>query len=340
MRASCPAPNANGVWTAQSTWTSQTTEAASGQAIQVQIKRGNNSGQVTIRDLLRNALRMRPDRIVMGEVRGSEALDMLQAMNTGHDGSLSTVTATPRATPSRGMETMVLMAGFDLPVRAIREQVSSALHLIVHTRAAPRRLAQSRAHHRGAADGGRPGNAAGPVHVQRARHHVRTARRRRTGADRPAPDRSATTSAAAESTLSSDLFTLHETRARHHAGAAALGRAPCSRRAGRASGRTTPARGSASRIDQRPRASPSERLLVTLPPGVAAVRRHSCRRTGIPVDPSHARRSDEQQRARSASPSLLDTSDSMRGARSWRLRLDAARTLIAATPAARSEIAV
>jgi pilus assembly protein CpaF len=91
------------------------------------------TGQVSIRDLLRNALRMRPDRIVVGEVRGPEALDMLQAMNTGHDGSLSTVHCnSPRDALSR-IETMVLMAGFDLPVRAIREQVASALHLIVHT---------------------------------------------------------------------------------------------------------------------------------------------------------------------------------------------------------------
>ena len=76
---------------------------------------------------------MRPDRIVVGEVRGPEALDMLQAMNTGHDGSLSTVHCnSPRDAVSR-LETMVLMAGFDLPVRAIREQVASALHLIVHT---------------------------------------------------------------------------------------------------------------------------------------------------------------------------------------------------------------
>ena len=88
---------------------------------------------MSIRDLLRNALRMRPDRIVVGEVRGPEALDMLQAMNTGHDGSLSTVHCnSPRDAISR-IETMVLMAGFDLPVRAIREQVASALHLIVHT---------------------------------------------------------------------------------------------------------------------------------------------------------------------------------------------------------------
>jgi pilus assembly protein CpaF len=89
-------------------------------------------GEVAIRDLVKNALRMRPDRIIVGEVRGAEALDMLQAMNTGHDGSLSTVHAnTPRDALAR-IETMVLMAGFDLPPRAIREQVASALDLIVH----------------------------------------------------------------------------------------------------------------------------------------------------------------------------------------------------------------
>jgi len=89
-------------------------------------------GQVTIRDLVRNSLRMRPDRIIVGEVRGAEALDMLQAMNTGHDGSLCTVHAnSPRDATSR-LETMVLMSGFDLPVRAIRQQVTAALDLIVH----------------------------------------------------------------------------------------------------------------------------------------------------------------------------------------------------------------
>jgi pilus assembly protein CpaF len=89
-------------------------------------------GQVTIRDLVKNTLRMRPDRIVVGEVRDAAALDMLQAMNTGHDGSLTTVHSnSPRDTLSR-IETMVLMAGFDLPVRAIREQVASAVDLIVH----------------------------------------------------------------------------------------------------------------------------------------------------------------------------------------------------------------
>jgi pilus assembly protein CpaF len=89
-------------------------------------------GQVTIRDLVRNALRMRPDRIVVGEVRGGEALDMLQAMNTGHDGSLSTIHAnSPRDVLSR-LETMVLMSGMDLPVRAVREQISAAIDLIIH----------------------------------------------------------------------------------------------------------------------------------------------------------------------------------------------------------------
>jgi pilus assembly protein CpaF len=89
-------------------------------------------GQVAIRDLVRNALRMRPDRIIVGEVRGGEALDMLQAMNTGHEGSLSTVHAnSPRDALAR-LETMVLMAGIDLPTRAIREQVASAVDLIVH----------------------------------------------------------------------------------------------------------------------------------------------------------------------------------------------------------------
>ncbi|MGH9177717.1 MAG: CpaF family protein [Acidimicrobiales bacterium] len=89
-------------------------------------------GEVTIRDLVRNCLRMRPDRIVVGECRSGEALDMLQAMNTGHDGSLTTIHSnSPRDTLAR-IETMTLMAGFDLPVRAIREQMSSALDLIVH----------------------------------------------------------------------------------------------------------------------------------------------------------------------------------------------------------------
>jgi pilus assembly protein CpaF len=92
----------------------------------------NGEGQVTIRDLVRNALRMRPDRIIVGEIRGGEALDMLQAMNTGHDGSMTTIHSnSPRDTLSR-IETMTLMAGFELPVLAIRKQIASALDLIVY----------------------------------------------------------------------------------------------------------------------------------------------------------------------------------------------------------------
>jgi len=88
-------------------------------------------GEVTIRDLVRNALRMRPDRIVVGECRGGESLDMLQAMNTGHDGSLSTVHSnSPRDAIAR-LETLVLMAGMDLPLRAIREQIASAVDVVV-----------------------------------------------------------------------------------------------------------------------------------------------------------------------------------------------------------------
>ena len=90
-------------------------------------------GAVTIRDLMRNALRMRPDRLVIGECRGGETLDMLQAMNTGHDGSMTTVHAnTPRDVISR-LETMTLMSGVELPLRAIREQIGSAIHIIIQT---------------------------------------------------------------------------------------------------------------------------------------------------------------------------------------------------------------
>ncbi|MGA8575538.1 MAG: ATPase, T2SS/T4P/T4SS family, partial [Candidatus Cybelea sp.] len=91
------------------------------------------TGEIRIRDLFRNALRMRPDRIIIGECRGPEALDMLQAMNTGHDGSLTTIHANSQRDAMSRIETMVLMAGFDLPVRAIREQIASALDLVVHT---------------------------------------------------------------------------------------------------------------------------------------------------------------------------------------------------------------
>ena len=90
-------------------------------------------GEITIRDLLRNALHMRPDRIIVGECRGGEALDMLQAMTTGQDGSLSTGHANTPSDMLRRLETMVLMTGYELPLRAIREQIASAVDLIVHT---------------------------------------------------------------------------------------------------------------------------------------------------------------------------------------------------------------
>jgi pilus assembly protein CpaF len=89
-------------------------------------------GEVSIRQLVINALRMRPDRIVVGEVRGGEALDMLQAMNTGHDGSITTVHSNSPRDALRRIETMVMMAGMELPLRAIREQVVSAIDLVVH----------------------------------------------------------------------------------------------------------------------------------------------------------------------------------------------------------------
>ncbi|HWL93684.1 MAG TPA: ATPase, T2SS/T4P/T4SS family, partial [Phycisphaerae bacterium] len=89
-------------------------------------------GHVTIRDLLINSLRMRPDRIVVGECRGPETLDMLQAMNTGHDGSLTTIHANNVRDAVQRVETMVMMAGYDLPVKAIRQQFASAIHLLVN----------------------------------------------------------------------------------------------------------------------------------------------------------------------------------------------------------------
>jgi pilus assembly protein CpaF len=91
------------------------------------------NGQVTIRDLVRNALRMRPDRIIIGEVRGAEALDMLQAMNTGHEGSMTTIHANnPRDALSR-LEVTVSMAGYEFPIRAIRQQIASAMQLVIQT---------------------------------------------------------------------------------------------------------------------------------------------------------------------------------------------------------------
>src|SRR5688572_32290365 len=88
-------------------------------------------GLVAIRDLLKNAMRMRPDRVVVGECRGGEALDMLQAMNTGHDGSLTTTHANSPAEALKRIETLCLMAGIDLPARAVREQIAGSINLVV-----------------------------------------------------------------------------------------------------------------------------------------------------------------------------------------------------------------
>ena len=99
----------------------------------LEVRQANSEGRglVTVRDLLKNSLRMRPDRIVVGECRGGETLDMLQAMNTGHEGSLTTIHAnSPRDALSR-LEVMVLMAGFELPLIAIREQIASAVDVLV-----------------------------------------------------------------------------------------------------------------------------------------------------------------------------------------------------------------
>ena len=135
-------------------------------------------GAIPIRELVRNALRMRPDRIIVGECRSGEALDMLQAMNTGHDGSMSTGHAnSPRDMLSR-LETMVLMAGVDLPLRAIREQVASAVDLIVQQSPPQGRHPQDRQHHRGPGHGRRRHRHAGRVRLR--------ADRRRRGQD-PGP---------------------------------------------------------------------------------------------------------------------------------------------------------
>jgi pilus assembly protein CpaF len=95
-------------------------------------RNAEGEGEVTIRELVRNSLRMRPDRIIVGEVRGAEALDMLQAMNTGHDGSLSTVHSNSPRDGLHRIETMVMMAGYDLPLRAIRQHIAAAIDLLVH----------------------------------------------------------------------------------------------------------------------------------------------------------------------------------------------------------------
>ena len=127
------------------------------------------NGAVRQRELLVNSLRMRPDRIIVGEVRGEEALDMLQAMNTGHDGSLTTVHAnTPRDAVSR-LEVMVTLANANMHLTSIRQQIASAVHLLVQCGALERRLAAGREHHRGHRHGGRDGDAAGHLCLREAR---------------------------------------------------------------------------------------------------------------------------------------------------------------------------
>jgi len=100
-------------------------------SLETRAQNQEGAGQIGIRDLVRNALRMRPDRIVVGECRGGEALDMLQAMNTGHEGSLTTVHANTTRDALYRLEVMVLMAGFDLPVQVIREQIASSVDIII-----------------------------------------------------------------------------------------------------------------------------------------------------------------------------------------------------------------
>ena len=146
-------------------------------------------GQITMRDLVRNCLRMRPERIIVGEVRGPEAFDLLQAMNTGHDGSMGTLHANnPREALSR-LESMITMGGFSLPSRTIREMICASVDVIDPGRAPARRLAQDHPHHRGDGHGRRRHHHPGPV---RLRHHsARTptasiiGRHRSTGIGRP-----------------------------------------------------------------------------------------------------------------------------------------------------------
>ena len=101
-------------------------------SLETRVTNYDNEGEVTIRDLVINALRMRPDRIIVGEVRGKEAFDMLQAMNTGHEGSLTTLHANGAKDALNRLETMVLMSGLDIPIKAIREYITSAIDIVVN----------------------------------------------------------------------------------------------------------------------------------------------------------------------------------------------------------------
>ena len=122
-------------------------------------------GQITMRDLVKNALRMRPDRIILGEIRGEEALDVLQAMNTGHDGSMTTIHANrPREALTR-LENMVGMAGINLPSKAVRTQIASAVHLIVQIARMRDGVRRSPADHRDRRHGRRRDHDPGPIYL-------------------------------------------------------------------------------------------------------------------------------------------------------------------------------
>ena len=128
------------------------------------------AGAITQRDLVINTLRMRPDRIIVGESRGAEALDMLQAMNTGHDGSMTTVHANSARDAFSRLETMVMMASQNVPDHVIRQQLASAINIVVHMRAPQRRHPQGHRHRRSGRRRRRPGGDAGYFHFRAHRH--------------------------------------------------------------------------------------------------------------------------------------------------------------------------
>ncbi len=146
------------------------------------------TGEINMRDLLKNALRMRPDRIIIGECRGEEALDMLQAMNTGHDGSMSTIHANnPREALTR-LENMIGMAGINLPSKATRTQIASAVHLICQVNRMRDGHAPGNPGHRSGGDGGRNHHHPGSVHLPipgRGRRRQITRRRSSRAASAP-----------------------------------------------------------------------------------------------------------------------------------------------------------
>ena len=169
-------------------------------------------GEITIRDLLRNALHMRPDRIIVGECRSGEALDMIQAMTTGQDGSLSTGHANSPTDMLRRLETMVLMTGYELPLRAIREQIASAVDIIVHTARLGDGSRKIIEHHRDLRDRGRRHPHPGHLRVRADGHRGRQDRGRAEADRRPAR-RSWTSSSSSGIELPPDEFGIPRGRA-------------------------------------------------------------------------------------------------------------------------------